>query len=163
MSTGSVWLKCISYLWRSIPILRSGQQPAFLYSMHGSSFIVLNCYRKESTMTRFNTWSQTSAAYTKPNPAKMEHSLTPAISVSHFFDWYQSPVPTESVNPPAANVNPTGALPAGRDQEMLLVGSEEAREIALVLASVRLSNCTCSVPACSSCKDSTRSRCQRRN
>jgi hypothetical protein len=32
-----------------------------------ASGIVLNCYRKESTMTRFNTWSQTSAAYTKPN------------------------------------------------------------------------------------------------
>jgi len=40
--------------------------------MHGSSFIVLNCYRKESTMTRFNTWSQTSAAYTKPNPPRWE-------------------------------------------------------------------------------------------
>ena len=39
--------------------------------MHGSRGIVLNCYRKESTMTRFNTWSQTSAACTKPNPAKM--------------------------------------------------------------------------------------------
>jgi hypothetical protein len=39
--------------------------------MHGSRGIVLNCYRKERTMTRFNTWSQTSAAYTKPNPAKM--------------------------------------------------------------------------------------------
>jgi hypothetical protein len=39
--------------------------------MHGSRGIVLNCYRQESTMTRFNTWSQTSAAYTKPNPAKM--------------------------------------------------------------------------------------------
>ena len=54
-----MWLKCVSHLWRSIPILRSGQQPAVLYSMHGSSGIVLNCYRKESTMTRFNTWSQT--------------------------------------------------------------------------------------------------------
>jgi hypothetical protein len=39
--------------------------------MHGSRGIVLNCYRKESTMTRLNTWSQTSTAYTKPNPAKM--------------------------------------------------------------------------------------------
>ena len=50
--------------------------------MHGSSGIVLNCYRKESMMTRFNIWSQTSAAYTKPNPAKMAkmgHSLTPAL------------------------------------------------------------------------------------
>ena len=63
-----MWLKCVSYLWRSIPILRSGQQPVFLYSMHASSGIVLNCYRKEIMMTRFNTWSQTSAAYTKPNP-----------------------------------------------------------------------------------------------
>ena len=39
--------------------------------MHGSRGIALNCYRKEKTVTRFNTWSQTSAAYTKPNPAKM--------------------------------------------------------------------------------------------
>ena len=66
-----MWLKCVSYLWRSIPIVRSGQRPGFLYSTHGSRGIVLNCYRKESMMTRFNIWSQTSAAYTKPNPAKM--------------------------------------------------------------------------------------------
>ena len=66
-----MWLNCVNYLWHSIPILRSGQQPVFLDSMHGSSGIALNCYRKESTMTRFNTWSQTSAACTKPNPAKM--------------------------------------------------------------------------------------------
>jgi len=51
----SVWLKCVSYLWHGIPILRSGQQPPFLYFMDGSSGIALNCYQKESTMTRFNT------------------------------------------------------------------------------------------------------------
>src|SRR5215472_6303209 len=54
--------------------------------MHGSRGIVLNCYRKESMMTRFSTWSQTSAAYTKPNPAKMGAAyLRPIIAVSHFF------------------------------------------------------------------------------
>jgi hypothetical protein len=43
--------------------------------MHGSRGIALNCYRKKRTVTRFNTWSQTSAAYTKPNPAKMRAGL----------------------------------------------------------------------------------------
>ena len=34
-----MWLKCVSYLWHGIPILRSGQQPPFLYFMGGSSGI----------------------------------------------------------------------------------------------------------------------------
>ena len=50
-----MWLNCVNYLWHSIPILRSGQHPAFLYSTDGLSSIVLNCYHKESRMTRFNT------------------------------------------------------------------------------------------------------------
>ena len=60
----------------------------FLDSMHGSSFIVLNCYRKESTMTRFNTWSQTSAAYTKPNPPRWEWvwDLTALIDTRQVFE-----------------------------------------------------------------------------
>src|SRR5215469_8566744 len=43
------------------------------------------------------------------------------------------------------------------------VGSEEAHESTLALASVRLSNCTCSFPACSSSKDSATPGCKRRN
>jgi hypothetical protein len=50
-----VWLKCVSYLWHTIPIPQSGRRPVFLYSTDGLSSIVLNCYHKESTMTRFNT------------------------------------------------------------------------------------------------------------
>jgi len=36
----------------------------------------------------------------------------------------------------------------------------QPHEFALVLASVRLSNCTCGFPACISCKDSTTPRCK---
>jgi hypothetical protein len=39
-----VWPKCVSYLWRSIPIPQSGHQLSFLYSMDGLSDIVLDCY-----------------------------------------------------------------------------------------------------------------------
>ena len=67
-----MWLKCVSYLWHTIPIPQSGQQPAFLYFTDGSSGIVLNCYRKESAMTRFHTWCQTSAACSKANPVQAQ-------------------------------------------------------------------------------------------
>ena len=44
-------------LWMPVPPLlpRYLWQVARKHSMHGSRDIVLNCYRKESTMTRFNT------------------------------------------------------------------------------------------------------------
>jgi hypothetical protein len=37
---------------------------------------------------------------------------------------------------------------------LLFVGSEEARQVSLALASVRRSNCTCGFPACSFHEDS---------
>ena len=40
------------------------------------------------------------------------------------------------------------------DSLLVLVGSEEARRVALALASVRRPNCTCGFPACSFHEDS---------
>src|SRR6516162_2403175 len=84
--------------------------------MHGSSGIVLNCYRKESTMTRFNTWSQTSTAYTKPNPAKRGYSVDTRLIVKAVIedsdgtklqvDALASTQAITRFEPPGANFSP---------------------------------------------------------